>query len=131
MKVLLVNDEPATLLILESMFKYSLKISTISKASNGLEAIDKAIGMDLVIMDLNMPIMDGYASCRKIKDREPSPYVIAVSASNFSPDMLSHCKDSGFDDQFVSPLTVIDIRMKVLPKVLENALSGSSISESS
>ena len=47
----------------------NLGIPVVNKAHNGQEAVEIAMAdyYDIIIMDLNMPIMDGYDACKKIK----------------------------------------------------------------
>ena len=59
------------------------------KAENGIIAYNKAINekFDIIIMDLNMPVMNGYTATKNIKDyynkqNSISPYIVALSASN-------------------------------------------------
>ena len=70
-KLLLVNDEPSILLVLETLFtmKIGIKRENIQKATDGNQALQKATitNFDLIIMDLNMPVMDGFEACKKIK----------------------------------------------------------------
>jgi len=74
MRVLIANDEPMQLRILELLFrKNNFEVMT---ALNGHEAFlkvqeqfdkDDLTGMiDLIVLDLNMPISDGYDACTKI-----------------------------------------------------------------
>ena len=71
LKVLLVNDEQVSLMALEIIFTRSIgvKKQNIKTAMNGLEAYNLSISQhfDLIVMDLSMPIMNGFESCLKIK----------------------------------------------------------------
>jgi len=64
LKILVANDEEVSLLVLEVMItgKLNVKLSNFYKASNGLQAFQQAVNtdFDIVILDLNMPIMDGF-----------------------------------------------------------------------
>jgi len=61
--------------------------ATVVEANNGKEAIDKMIANpDLILMDLFMPVMDGYESTRIIKSKYPDIPVIAVTAYALSKD---------------------------------------------
>ena len=81
--ILVVDDEES---ILDSM-SYALdKIGhEIIQAKDGLEALhiyaDKASEISLVIMDVLMPIMDGIASAKAIKEINPSARIILISGS--------------------------------------------------
>lgn len=59
----------------------------VIEACNGKEAIDKLDECpDLILMDLNMPVMDGYLSTERIKLRQPDLPVIAITAYALSKD---------------------------------------------
>ena len=66
-EVLIVNDEPMNILILETMFE-SLGCE-VSKAFNGFEAAQMAKDhqYDLIMMDLEMPVCNGFEASLKIK----------------------------------------------------------------
>ncbi len=73
----------------------------ILEAKNGKQALKiwKEKGADLIIMDIRMPVMDGYTAVRRIKETqsEKTPPIIAVSASAFVEDrtavLLAGCDD--------------------------------------
>ena len=133
----MVNDEIITVMILEALLTKQLSILTdhVHRAHNGLEAYDKATcgNFDLIIMDLNMPIMDGFRSTRKIKEyfessnmfinedinnlRTP-PYIVALSASAIDHDLVQKCKEYKFDDWFSSPLDFNILKVKVIDVIL-------------
>jgi len=72
LKVLLVNDEYMQLMILENILISIIGVpnTNIFSAQNGYQAFQKATQhqIDLIIMDLNMPIMDGFTAAKKIKE---------------------------------------------------------------
>ena len=83
-KVLIVNDEPMALLILETILaQVGIQQSNIYKASNGKESVEKAetINFELVLMDLNMPVMGGFEATQKIRLIAKSTHIVALSAS--------------------------------------------------
>jgi CheY-like chemotaxis protein len=91
----------------------------VMPAGNGLEAV-RALAeneSDFVLLDLEMPVCDGYAAVRKIrngdagKEKSGIP-VIALTAHN--PDEITVlCKDAGFDGFVTKPLRVEELN-KVL-----------------
>ncbi len=57
------------------------KIEVIGGAQNGKEAIEMALALhpDVVVMDLEMPVMDGYEATRQIKAYQPGTCIIILS----------------------------------------------------
>ena len=64
LNALIVNDEPISLMVLKSMFKEKLSFNKVETACNGKIAVEKVLegNYDLILMDLNMPIMDGFTA---------------------------------------------------------------------
>ncbi len=79
----------------------------IIHAKNGREAIDKCMGdnhqIDLVLMDIKMPVMDGLQSTKLIKKNRPNIPVIAQTAYSM-PEDKHRIEQSGCDAVFVKPL---------------------------
>lgn len=103
-KILVVEDDPQNMqLFLEilELFGYD----SLS-ASDGEEGAQKAIlcNPDLVLMDIQLPILDGFGSLRKIRlcQERPIP-VIAVTAYIDDREMLLK---SGFDDFIPKPIDI-------------------------
>ncbi|MDO9365171.1 MAG: DNA-binding response regulator [Methylotenera sp.] len=83
-KVLLIDDSTVDLQLLISMM--SSRNMRISVAFNGREGVEKAIlqSPDLILLDVVMPKLDGYATCRMLKNQEATRYtpVIFLSAKS-------------------------------------------------
>ena len=123
LKILIVNDEIMTQIIIRSIFERVIKIPSdnIKTAENGQEAIVSQVSnqFDLIIMDLNMPVMGGFEATKKIRDIcDQEPYIVALSASQLDSTLVKMCKDAGFDDQFTIPLTADQIQTRILPNLL-------------
>ena len=87
---------------------------TVFTAENGQEAVDKIKNSkpgqyDLVLMDVQMPVMDGYAATREIRKlREPFQFnipVVAMTANAFEEDRRA-ALDAGMDEHVAKPLDV-------------------------
>jgi signal transduction histidine kinase len=86
-------------------------------AKNGLEAVylSNEYMFDLILMDILMPVMDGFEAARKIKIKYPSIPIIAQTAFDFSKDDDNFCEV--FDDVLIKPIMPADL-IKTLTKHL-------------
>ena len=111
MKEVFTTNEPITILVAEDEeFNYFFikeapanKNITIIRAINGLEAIEccKSIHIDLVLMDLKMPVMDGFEATRIIKSSLPELHIVAQTAYTHHKDQAIEC---GCNDFISKPL---------------------------
>ncbi|MCK9502863.1 MAG: EAL domain-containing protein [Porticoccaceae bacterium] len=86
---------------------------------DGQDALDKILRkqFDLILMDCNMPVMDGYVATEKIRKLQNSSKmlpVIAMTANN-TPEERQRCLSSGMNDFIAKPLSV-DALYKMLSK---------------
>jgi CheY-like chemotaxis protein len=103
--VLLVEDQKYNLLVLKKMLE-RMGITVIS-AENGQEALDICnanTNFDLVLMDLKMPVMDGYHAMKEIKKMKPEIKIIAETAYALAGDEKKILA-AGFDDYLPKPIT--------------------------
>jgi two-component system, cell cycle response regulator DivK len=101
--ILVAEDEQINFMLIELLLEpYNCRIIP---ASNGKEAVDLCSnnnGIDLVIMDMKMPVLDGFDATRMIKKLRPELPVIAVSAYAFYDDE-EKALDAGCDDFLSKP----------------------------
>ena len=86
--VLITEDEEVNFFYLKTLLKKTEAI--ILRAKNGKEAVDIIAeykgGVDLILMDINMPVMDGYEAMRIIKSKHPDLPIIAQTAYTLNND---------------------------------------------
>lgn len=103
--VLIVEDDDINMYFLETTVKaLNCKYKT---ATNGLEAVKVCKldeGINLVLMDIKLPIMDGYTATAEIKKIRPDVVVIAVTAHAMAGDE-SKALESGCDGYLSKPIT--------------------------
>ena len=85
-KILLVDDERVSSDIIEEAL-LTKGMYYIEKAFNGQEGLEKykSLMPDLVIMDIEMPIMDGYESSSRIKSFDPEAKILVVTGNPHHP----------------------------------------------
>lgn len=118
LKILLVEDNPLNQKLSERILtNLGMKVTI---ASNGLHAtnLDKERHFDLILMDIHMPIMDGYEATRIIRKHNQKIIIIAMS-SDAVYDERSTLEILGFNDSIekpVDPQTLSRILTKWMPE---------------
>ncbi|WP_259071487.1 hybrid sensor histidine kinase/response regulator [Mucilaginibacter sp. X4EP1] len=113
-KILLVEDNKINMLIAKKVltgFK-----ATVETAYNGQEALDMLLldnSYNMILMDLEMPVMNGYTAIYEIKKILPHLPVIAITASLVDDQMLADLLASGFDDCVIKPFKPQDLLQRV------------------
>lgn len=103
-KILIVEDEPMSVMVLERILKgYEFDLVI---AVDGLDAIEKfkKNTIDLVIMDLYMPKMDGFEASTRIKGISKDTPIIVISTTLIGEEELK--RDIGIDYLLSKPLNV-------------------------
>ncbi len=97
-RVLLVDDMPQVLHDLRQLLELSGGITIIGEARDGAQAVQLAaeVQPDAVIMDLEMPGMDGYEATRRIKAGAPGVRVIILSVHAEAAEQ-EHAREAGAD----------------------------------
>ena len=102
--ILIVEDENSNYLILDKLL--TLENANTIWAKNGEESIEKFKenkNIDLILMDLRMPVMDGYEATRQIKQLSKNLPIIALTAYTGS-ESREKAKSKGFDDYLEKPI---------------------------
>ncbi len=111
-KILIVEDEPKVAASLKAWLEdqqYSVDL-----APDG--AVGRHLGTsqtyDLVLLDLNLPFVDGYEVCQSIRERYPSVPIIIISARGSMEQKLTGF-DLGADDYLVKPFDLRELLVRV------------------
>jgi CheY-like chemotaxis protein len=103
-KILIVEDDLSSRLYLNKILERTGAI--LLNAGDGKEAIDIVSNekdIRIILMDIQLPVMDGYTSARKIRELGIDITIIAQTAYSLSGDM-ENILASGFDDYIIKPI---------------------------
>jgi CheY-like chemotaxis protein len=105
-KVLIVDDIPETRENLKKLLAFEADIEVIGTASTGREGLDMAKELlpDIILMDINMPDMDGIAATEAINKAVPTASVVMMSVQSES-DYLRRALQAGASDFLTKPIS--------------------------
>jgi DNA-binding NarL/FixJ family response regulator len=114
-RLLIVDDVPQVRSELGTLLSLTGDIEIIGEAANGLEAIHQAANLrpDVVLIDLEMPLMNGYEAIRKIKDQLPVCRVIALTVHGYA-EAIERAYQSGADAFFVKGAPLASLLQEIL-----------------
>jgi len=109
--ILMVDDEYEIIKLMEIYFKN--ENYQLLKASNGIEALEilKKHAVDLIILDVMMPSMDGIEACMRIREDNHIP-IIMLSAKSQDMDKISGLS-VGADDYVTKPFSPLELIARV------------------
>jgi two-component system, cell cycle response regulator DivK len=119
-KILIVEDHEMNRILLRDILRYH-GYETL-EATNGLEAIQKAQANlpDLIFMDIQMPVMDGYTAIRALKSDNNTRHIIIVALTSFA---MTGDQDrslaTGADHYITKPINTVQ-----LPTMIDQWLKG-------
>lgn len=106
LRVLVVDDNAFNLEVIESILSMTgIQVATVTGGSQALAALERDPDFDVVLMDMQMPGMDGCEATRRMRadSRLRGLPVLALTA-NTAPDAREQCLASGMDDFLVKPV---------------------------
>lgn len=113
-KVLIVEDDPMVAMINEQYISRHKDFCVVEKCSDGKSALDylENNDVDLIVLDVYMPYMDGFETLREIRKKQISSDVIMVTAANERAS-LKEALHLGVVDYLVKPFTFERFRMSL------------------
>ncbi|NBD27271.1 hybrid sensor histidine kinase/response regulator [Paenibacillus glycinis] len=111
--VLAVDDEPSNLQVLSSLFEGEFNFLHATNGRDALELLHETPGVDLVLLDVMMPGMSGYETCREIRKRH-SLFELPVMLMTVlhSAEDVSAGFEAGANDYVVKPFDLREIRAR-------------------
>ena len=129
--MLIIEDDLYIREELESIFeKRGYVVESITNFNNTLEDIKKS-NPDLIVLDLNLPGMSGFAICKSLKQRTSFPVLILTSRNQMKDEL--HALDLGADDYLTKPchpdriIARAEKIIKMYEKIINNISVGNLI----
>ena len=119
LRILLAEDSPINQKVaVNQLHSLGFKVDVVANGQEALDLLEK-VPYDIILMDCQMPILDGYNASRQIRDREAAPnykfpklIIIAMTANAMQKDR-DRCLDSGMDDFLSKPVRKEDLARKL------------------
>jgi CheY-like chemotaxis protein len=114
-RVLVAEDNPINQMVIRAMLqKLGIEPTVVADGRLAVEAIGEQ-HFDLVLMDCQMPVMDGFEATRLIRGSSgPRPVIVAVTANAMAGD-AEQCRAAGMDDYISKPISVRELRRVLVP----------------
>ena len=115
LKVLLVEDFAVNQMVaLRMLAKLGIEADCVENGVQAVEAHEKN-GYDLILMDCEMPVLNGFDATGKIRASENGDEHVSIIAmtAHFGDDEERRCKAAGMDDFIAKPIRVAGLRQKI------------------
>jgi CheY-like chemotaxis protein len=127
--ILLVDDNPVNIMLTKALLGKLMPAATITEATNGREAVEAFAKnpADIVLMDVQMPEMNGYEAAREIRQLPQGAdiLILALTAGTIKGEK-ERCLEAGMNDYLAKPIT-----QKSLGEALKRNLDEENSSEPS
>lgn len=117
-KILLVEDHFLNQIATKKVLTTWSNLVSVDIAENGLIGVEKyrEHGYDLILMDIQMPVMGGIEATQKIREKSMVP-IIALTA-NSSKQEAERCKVAGINDYISKPFKPLDLYSKIMAQLV-------------
>ncbi len=132
LRVLMVEDSMIMAKIMSAMLKVAGDIEIAGIAHNGKEALEMmaVLQFDLILLDVNMPIMNGRITIKHIMIKSPCPIVIMSNVGSRAPETILSLLDLGAVDFISKPVRGGDFLLqqrKIVERVRRSAMANTSV----
>jgi pilus assembly protein CpaE len=109
-RILVVDDVPESRDSISKLLRFESDMEVVGAAGEGREAVQKVLQLnpDIVLMDINMPDMDGITAASMISQQAPNTAVIMMSVQN-EADYLRRSMQAGAREFLVKPFSLDDL----------------------
>jgi len=126
LRILIAEDDATNRMVVTRMLKeFALDVHVVHDGAEADQAVSKA-PYDVVLMDVQMPVMDGFAATRSIRSRGFAALPIIALTANAFPEDAQRCRDAGMSDFLAKPLRkplLVDAILRAMEAALPEASS--------
>lgn len=124
------DDKNNAYTIQEMLYHLGYSKSRIKQVENGEQCV-KAISegkhrYDVVLLDILMPVMDGIEAAKHIRQSQPHPYIVAVSAAVQKSDK-QRCQQVGIDSYLTKPILIDKLSSALAPLIVDGPKARASV----
>ena len=103
--VLIVEDDPITRIFFEKTLRNIAQLIFVKNGDDAVDKIKNDPSVDLILMDMKMPVKTGFEASKEIKSIRPGVPIIAETALAYPQDKRK-AKEAGCDDFIAKPIEV-------------------------
>ncbi len=110
-RLLIIEDDRDILRVLKDQFETDgFEVDTAENAAEALKKLNKN-PVDLIILDINLPDMDGFTLCKKIRESKDTPIIMLTVKSDVKDKITGF--ESGADDYVTKPFDYMELLARV------------------
>ena len=111
-KILVIEDDAGLRRLLQlDLEKHQYEVATAADGQSGLRLFESA-APDLVVLDIAMPVMDGWEVCRRLRLQSNIP-ILMMTAHAITEEDIAHGLNMGADEYMVKPLSGVEFHARV------------------
>jgi DNA-binding response OmpR family regulator len=124
LRILIVEDDPGIAGVIRQAVEeagYSAEI-----AMDGEQALEAVAGIELILLDIVLPGMDGYEACRRLRAQGVTVPILMITARDTLEDKITGL-DSGADDYIVKPFQLAEMLARIRALLRRSAFAGAAL----
>ncbi len=126
MRMLIAEDDPALASFVKKGLEAEHYAVDVSADGERARALASEFNYDLVVLDLNLPRMDGVSLLRQVRNHKPSVPILVLTARNRVEDRVQ-CLDLGADDYLVKPFSFTELSARIRALLRRSHLPAESV----
>ena len=130
LRILVAEDDATNRMVVTKMLKeFALDVHVVHDGAEADQAVSES-EYDMVLMDVQMPVMDGFAATRSIRSRGFASLPIIALTANAFPEDAKRCRDAGMSDFLAKPLRkplLVNAILRAMEAAHPDAVSSPSL----